>query len=152
MSRFCETFMLLNSSVIQYLILIYDIWLHGHTTNLFIYPNVFRHLSYFQLKAFVDNVAKFSCSVMSDSLQAHGLTATCQASLSQPEACSNSCPLSWWCQIQQYCPLLSSSPPAFDLSQHQGLNRVSSLHQVAKVLEFQLQHQSFQCIFRTNFL
>ena len=38
---------------------------------------------------------------------------------------------------------LSSPSPAFNLSQHQGLFRwVSSLHQVAKVLEFQLQHQS----------
>ena len=38
-------------------------------------------------------------------------------------------------------PLSSSSPPAFNLSQHQGLFKwVSSLHQVAKVLEFQLQH------------
>ena len=39
----------------------------------------------------------------------------------------------------------SSSPPAFNLAQHQGLSQcVSSSHQVAKVLEFQLQHQSFQ--------
>ena len=46
--------------------------------------------------------------------------------------------------IQPSYPLLSSSPPAFDLSQHQGLFKwVSSSHQVAKVLEFQLQHQSF---------
>ena len=38
-------------------------------------------------------------------------------------------------------PLLSPSRPAFNLSQHQGLFQwVSSLHQVAKVLEFQLQH------------
>ena len=45
------------------------------------------------------------------------------------------------------------SLPSFNLSQHQGLfRRVSSSHQVAKVLEFQLQHQSFQWIFRTNFL
>ena len=45
------------------------------------------------------------------------------------------------------------SPPAFNLSQHQGLFQwVSSSHQVAKVLEFQLQHQSFQWIFRTDFL
>ena len=45
--------------------------------------------------------------------------------------------------IQPSRPLLSPSPPAFNLSQHQGLfKRVSSLHQVAKVLEFQLQHQS----------
>ena len=50
-------------------------------------------------------------------------------------------------------PLSSPSPPAFNLSQHQGLFQwVSSSHQVAKVLEFQLQHQSFQWIFRTDFL
>ena len=49
--------------------------------------------------------------------------------------------------------LLSASPPAFSLSQHQGIfHWVSSSHQVAKVLEFQLQHQSFQWIFRTDFL
>ena len=42
-------------------------------------------------------------------------------------------------------PLSSPSPTALNLSQHQGLfNWVSSSHQVAKVLEFQLQHQSFQ--------
>ena len=42
-------------------------------------------------------------------------------------------------------PLSSPSPPAFNLSQHQGLFQwVSSSHQLAKVLEFQLQHQSFQ--------
>ena len=40
---------------------------------------------------------------------------------------------------------LSSPSTAFNLSQHQGLFQgVSSLHQVDKVLEFQLQHQSFQ--------
>ena len=52
-------------------------------------------------------------------------------------------------------PTISSlSPPAFNLSQHQGLFKwVSSFwYQVAKVLEFQLQHQSFQWIFRTDFL
>ena len=55
--------------------------------------------------------------------------------------------------IQPSHPLSSLSPPAFNLSQHQGLFEwVSSLHQVAKVLEFQFQHQSFHWIFRTNFL
>ena len=55
--------------------------------------------------------------------------------------------------IQPSHPLSSPSPPAFYLSQHQGLFQwVSSSHQVAKVLEFQLQHQSFQWIFRTDFL
>ena len=48
---------------------------------------------------------------------------------------------------------LSSPSPAFNLSQHQGLFQwVSFSHQVAKGLELQLQHQSFQWIFRTDFL
>ena len=55
--------------------------------------------------------------------------------------------------IQPSHPLLSPSPPAFNLSQHQGLFKwVSSSHQMAKVLEFQLQHQFFQWIFRVDFL
>ena len=53
--------------------------------------------------------------------------------------------------IQPSHPLLSPSPPAFNLSQHQGIfQRVGSLHQVAKVMEFQLQHQSCQWIIRTG--
>ena len=56
---------------------------------------------------------------------------------------SDSCPLCQWCH-----PTISSlsppSPPALNLSQHQGLFQwVGSLHQVAKGLELQLQHQSF---------
>jgi len=55
--------------------------------------------------------------------------------------------------IQPSHPLSSPSPPALNLSQHQGLFQwVSSLHQVAKVLEFQLQHQSFQWTLRTDLL
>ena len=55
--------------------------------------------------------------------------------------------------IQPSHPLSSPSFPAFNLSQTQGLFQwVSSSHQVAKVLEFQLQNQSFQWIFRTDFL
>ena len=47
--------------------------------------------------------------------------------------------------IQPSHPLSFPSPPALNLSQHQGLFKwVSSSHQVAKILEFQLQHQSFQ--------
>ena len=54
--------------------------------------------------------------------------------------------------IQPSHPLSSPSPPVFKLSQHQGLFKwVSSSHQVAKVLEFQLQHQSFQWTPRTDF-
>ena len=55
--------------------------------------------------------------------------------------------------IQPSHPLSSPSPPAFNLYQHQGLFQwVSCSHQLAKVLEFQLQHQSFQWIVRTDFL
>ena len=55
--------------------------------------------------------------------------------------------------IQTPYPQSSPSPPAFNLSQHQGLFRwVSCSHEVAKVLEFQLQHQSFQWTLRTDLL
>ena len=55
--------------------------------------------------------------------------------------------------IQPSLPLSSPSPPALNLSHHQGLfQQVSSSHQVANVLEFQLQHHSFQRIFRVDFL
>ena len=47
--------------------------------------------------------------------------------------------------VQPSHPLLSPLPSAFNLSQHQRVfQQVSSSHQVAKVLEFQLQHHSFQ--------
>ena len=55
--------------------------------------------------------------------------------------------------IQPSHPLSAPSPPAFSLSQHQGLFLwVSYLHQMAKVLELQFQHQSLQWIFSTDFL
>ena len=68
-------------------------------------------------------------------------TTACQASLSitNSQIYPNTCPLSQWCHPT--ISSLSPSPPALNLSQHQGLFKwVSSLHQVAKVLEFQLQH------------
>ena len=78
-------------------------------------------------------------------------TAACHASLS--------CTVSWsllkLMSIESVMPShpLSSPSPAFNLFQHQDLFQwVSSSHQVVKVLEFQLQHQSFQWIFRTDFL
>ena len=95
---------------------------------------------------------KFSHSVTSNSLQPHELQHTrlpCPSPT--PRACSNSCPASWGA-IQPVHPLLSPSPPAFNLPQHQGLFQwVSTSHQVAKVLELQLQHQSFHWIFKTDF-
>ena len=98
------------------------------------------------------NPVQFSCSVVSDFLWPHGLQhARPPCPSPTPRVYSNSRPLSWWCH-----PTISSSVVRFSsfcLSQHQGFFKwVSSLHQVAKVLEFQLQHQSFQWIFRTDFL
>ena len=94
----------------------------------------------------------FSHSVMSDSLRPHGLQHTrfpCP-SLS-PGVCSNLCPLSQWCHWTISFSVAPPSPPALNLSQHQGLFQwVGSSHQVAKVLE--LQHQTFQWIFRVDFL
>ena len=87
------------------------------------------------------------CSVaklLSNSLQPHGLQHTNLPCPSvSPGVCSNSCPLNQGCY-----PHISSSVIPFsstlDLSQHQGhFQWVSSLHQVTKVLELQLQHQSF---------
>ena len=55
--------------------------------------------------------------------------------------------------IQPSHPLSSPSPPAFTLSQHQRFFKwVSSSHQAAKVLDLQLQHQSFQRTFKIDFL
>ena len=55
--------------------------------------------------------------------------------------------------IQPSHPLSSPSPPALNLSQHQGLSKwISSSHQVANILEFQLQRQSFQWTPRTDLL
>ena len=71
--------------------------------------------------------------------------------LISPGLCSSSYPLSWWCQPYHY--LSAPSPLALNLSQHQGLFQwIGSLHQVAKVLELQFQHQSFQWIFTVDFL
>ena len=55
--------------------------------------------------------------------------------------------------IQLAHPLSSPFLPTFNLSQHQGLFKwVRSSHQVAKVMEFQLQYQSLQWTLRTDFL
>ena len=122
---------------------------------------------------------QFSRSVVSDSLQPHGLQHAWRAVVHG--VTKNQTWLSDWTEldcsmtgfpvhhqlpeltqthvhwvgdaIQPSHPLSSPSLPAFNLPQHQGFSQwVSSLYQVAKVLEFQLQHQSFQWIFRTDFL
>ena len=77
---------------------------------------------------------------MSDTLQRYGMQHTrlpCRSPT--PRVYSNSCPLSRWCH-----PAISSSVILF--------SSCLSSHQVAKISEFQFQHQSFQWIFRTDFL
>ena len=100
----------------------------------------------------------FSRSVMSDSLQPH---ASQHASPPYPLPTPGVYPThvhQVGDVIQPSHPLSSPFPPAFNLSQHQGLfkwvsfEKWGSLLQVAQVLEFQLQHQSFQWIFRIDFL
>ena len=96
---------------------------------------------------------QFSHSVVSNSLQPHeSQHARPPCPSPTPGVHSNSRPLSRWCH-PAISPLSSPSPPALNLSQHHGLFQwVSSSHEVAKVLEFQLQQQSFKWIFRTDFL
>ena len=94
---------------------------------------------------------QFSRSVVSNSLQPHELQhAKLPCPSPTPGTCSDSYPLNQWCH-----PTASSSVIPFSSClqslQHQGLFQwVSSSHHVAKVLEFQLQHQSFQWLFRTD--
>ena len=97
---------------------------------------------------------QFSRLVVSDSLQPHELKhARPPCPSSSPAACSSSYPLSQW-----YHPIISSSVIPFSsclqsFSAPGSLFQwVSSLHQVVKILEFQLQHQSFQWMLRTDFL
>ena len=90
-----------------------------------------------------------SCSTLFDPMQHARLF----CSSPSPGGYLNSCPHWVGDAIQPSHPLSSPFPPAFNLSQHQGLfKQVSSSQQVAKVLEFHLQHQFFQWIFRTDFV
>ena len=96
---------------------------------------------------------QFSCSVMSDSLQPHELQHARPLVHHQLPEFTQTHVHQVGDAIQPSHPPSSPSPPAVNLSQHQGLFKwVSSSHQVAKVLEFQLQHQSFQWTPRTDLL
>ena len=121
-----------------------------------------NHRTYCQKLSFYQE-SRQSCVLRSSCIVAQSLshvqlfatpwTAARQASCPPPPpgACSDSCPLSRWCHPTFH--LLSPPSLAFSLSQHQSLFQwVSSLHQVTKVLELQLPHQSLQWIFRVDFL
>ena len=81
-------------------------------------------------------------------------TAACQASLFITQLPNfTQIHVHWVGDAIQPSHLSSPSPPAFKLSQHQDLFKwVHSLHQMAKVLAFQPQHQPCQWIFRADFL
>ena len=95
----------------------------------------------------------FSCQVMSDSLQSHELQ---HGSLPCPLPPPSLLKFMFIESVMLSNHLIlchSPSPFALNLFQQQGLfQRVGSSHQVAKVLEHPLQHQSFQWIFRVDFL
>ena len=98
-----------------------------------------QNIIYYLLKISSKNSVQFSCSVVSDSLRPHELQhARPPCPSPSPGVHSNSRPSSRDA-IQPSHPLSSPSPPAPNPSQHQSLFQwVSSLHEVAKVLEFQL--------------
>ena len=128
----------------------------GHLqTNLYLLFLLFYRLYFpfpFTISELFSSV-QFRRSVMSDSLQPHGLQhARLSCSSPAPRTCSNSCPSSQW-----YHPTISSSVVPFSscLQSFPALGSFpmsQSFTSGAKVLELQLQHQSFQWIFRTDFL
>ena len=110
-----------------------------------------RYHSWLQLTD-TSSTVQFNCSAVSDSLGPHELQHTRPPVHHQlPE--STQTHVHWVGDAIQPPHPLSSPSPACNLSQHQGLFKwVSSSHHVAKVLEFQLQHQSFQRTPRINLL
>ena len=138
-------------------------WLCHCFVSISVFHIMTSHLTYFYLnylilylRAYFKTPFCVFSSVQSLShvqLFATPWTAACQASLS----ITNSRSLLKLMSIKSVVPsnhlILLPPSPAFSLSQNQGLFWwVSSSHQVAKVLELQLQHQSFHWIFRTDFL
>ena len=115
-------------------------------------PNVLLEKNFsFSIKYF--SSVQFSCSVLSDSLRPHELQhARPPCPSPTPRVYLNPCPSSRWCHptISYSVVPLSSCPQSLPASGSFQMSQLS--HQVAKVLEFQLQHQSFRWTSRTDFL
>ena len=114
------------------------IWSFGHVPK----------ISWFSFSS-----VQFSCSVVSDSLWPHeSQQVSPPCSSPTPRVHSNSCPSSRWCHpaVSSSVVPFSSCPQSFPASE--SFPRVNSSHEVAKVLEFQLQHQSFQWTPRADLL
>ena len=135
-----------------------------YPVSLFFHIYIYIYIIYYNLLAQAQKrmtvSVQFSSSVMSDSLRLHGLQhARHPCPSPAPEACSNSYPSNWW-----YHPTVSSSVwPFSSCLQSFPVRRSFPMSQFfascsqsigvwASASEFQLQHQSFQWIFRTDFL
>ena len=82
-----------------------------------------RDLRLLSLETRRRSVSQFSRSVISNSYWRHGTQHSRLPHPSTPGACSNACPSSWWCHPTISSSVIPfSSPPAFNLSQHQGLS------------------------------
>ena len=125
----------------------------GDWTKLKLFTLLFVQLFVTLFSSPILGSVQFSCSVMSNSLWPHGLQHTRPPCPSRTPSLLKLKSIESGDATQPSHPLSFPSPPAFYLSQHQGLFKwVSSSHQVAKVLEFQLQHQSYQWAPRTGLL
>ena len=94
---------------------------------------------------------QFGHSVMSNSLRPHGLQHSRLTCLSPiPAACTNSCPLNWWCHatISSSVIPFSSCLQSFPASGYVPISQFIA----SGILNFQLQHQSFQWLLRIDFL
>ena len=115
-------------------------------------------LQFYHIHILLQSVTHLICSLLCFSVDQSQMSLCDPIDCSSPSpsqgTCSNSCPLSLWCH-----PTISSSvvpfsfcPPSFPASFPGLFQWVSSWHQVAKVLDLQFHHQSFQWMFRVDFL
>ena len=115
---------------------------HDWETNTFIHMILSRASS-----------VQFSCSVMSNTLWPHGLQhARPLCPSSAPGVYSNLCSLTWWCHLTISSSVIPSSSRLQSFPASGSFPTSQLLTTGGQILEFQLQHQSFQWIFRTDFL
>ena len=122
-------------------------------TYVWMFSSFFYLIGYYRILSIALHAIRwFSRSLVSDSLQPCGQQqARLPCPSPAPGACSDSCPLSWWCHPTILSSVVPFSCPQSFLTSG-SCQWVSSSHRVAKVLELQLQHQPFQWIVRVDFL
>ena len=128
-------------------------FIHHYCFILLLYYKLYNSFLYFLFRQSFLFSVQFRHSVMTHSLPPHGLQHA-RPPCPSPTPRVTQTHVHWVSDaIQPSHPLSCPTLPTFNLSQHQGFFQwVSSSHQEAEVLEFQLQHQSFQRILRTDFL